>query len=212
MATVNIAENYVDIAMTNPTRKVTAYQFTMHGINILGVQNMVNPLIYPINPEYIPGGQEVIGISYQGFVTDKYLVPSPLCRIYFSEITDTIICIEKITDIVNENYERTNTRINGDCFKVPTTGVNEALFNVDVKVYPNPSNDNFNLQITTPKAIDIRIGLYDMLGQQVRSITSNGRSSQLIPIDMNGLNAGIYTLSIISGKGQTTQRLVYMGK
>jgi Lysyl oxidase/Secretion system C-terminal sorting domain len=208
---VNFDNNYVDIAMKNPTRKVTAYQFTMHGINIIGMQNLVNPALYPISPEFTPGGQEVIGMSYQGYDTDKYLVPTGLCRIFFSEVTDTVICIEKITDIINENYERTVTQIDGPCFAVPTVGVNEELFSVGIKVFPNPSNGVFNLELTTPKTTGYSVSVNNMLGKQVRSIAASGKGTQLLPIDLSGLPAGIYSLTVTAGKVQSTQRLVYMG-
>ena len=211
MIDVNVDLNYVEIAMKNPAHKVNAYQFTMHGIKILGVQNMVDPLLYPINPEYTPGGTEVIGISYQGYVTEKYITPTPLCRIYFSEITDTVICIEKITDVVNELYQRTNTVIGGNCYQVPLTGVNEDLFSVGVKVYPNPSDGIFNLQLTTAKTMDYKIVVNDMVGKQVRSVAGNGRGQQIIPIDLAGMPAGVYSVTVTSGKVQNTQRLVFMG-
>lgn len=209
---VNIAQNYVDIAIKDPTHKVNAYQFTMHGINILGVQNLVNPVDYPINPEYTAGGQEVIGISYQGLLIDKYTTPTPLCRIYFTDITDTVICIESITDIVNENYERTINNIGGTCYKVPATGLSESLASMGVKVWPNPSDENFNLQISSPMQTTYTVQVLDMTGRVVRSFNLAGRGQMQSAVNMEGLDAGIYSLTVSTGKQRQTMRLVYLGK
>lgn len=209
---VDVANNYVDISIKDPHHKVNAYQFKMRGINILGVQNLVDPLDYPINPEYVAGGQEVIGISYQGMMIDKYTTPTPLCRIYFSDITDTVICIESIVDVVNENYERTINVIGGSCFSVPATGITESLANIAVKVWPNPSGENFNLQISSPMQTDYSVQLHDVTGRLVRSYNLSGRGQILSKIDMNGLDAGMYSLTVNNGKHLQTERLVYLGK
>jgi hypothetical protein len=101
--------------------------------------------------------------------------------------------------------------IDGNCFQVPATGVNEDLFSVGVKVYPNPSDGIFNLQLTTAKTTDYKVVVNDMMGKQVRSFAGNGKGSQILPIDLSGMPAGVYSVTVTSGKVQNTQRLVFMG-
>lgn len=209
---VDLDNNFVDITIKNPAHKVNAYQFVMRGVSILGIQNLVDPLDYPINPEYAAGGTEVIGISYQGLLIDRYNTPTPLCRIYFSDITDTLICIEQIIDVVNEDYERTHTIIGGECFKVPATGITESLANIAVKVWPNPSGEDFNLQISSPMQTDYVVQLHDVTGRLVRSYNLSGRGQMLSKIDMTGLEGGMYSLTVSNGKHHQTERLVYLGK
>lgn len=80
---VNFEDQYIDIDVLNPDNAINAYQFTMSGVEIMTVENLVNPDMYPIAPSTVPGGDMVIGISYQDSTITKSTVERPLCRIHF---------------------------------------------------------------------------------------------------------------------------------
>ena len=90
---VDYNQQYIDIYMKNPDNYVAAYQFEMSGLTIESVENLVDPVNYPVTPEWSLGGTEVIGISYQDSLIPRFQNPTPLCRIHYFNLTDTLVCI-----------------------------------------------------------------------------------------------------------------------
>lgn len=76
----------------------------------------------------------------------------------------------------------------------PLTVVNNTEA-ASVKVFPNPANDNVNVEITGTQAITAQVEVFNMLGQAVRTATTtDGKAT----IDINGLPAGIYLINCTS--------------
>lgn len=74
---------------------------------------------------------------------------------------------------------------------------------------PNPFNQNATIDFVTPKAMDVKITLYNLLGAPVRTEmvkATAGNNSYLL----KGANIqnGIYLVEISDGKRKITQRLV----
>jgi hypothetical protein len=205
---VNTAQQYIDIQIKNPTTKVNAYQFTMSGIKILSVQNMVPATDYPINPEFIVGGSEVIGISYQGLLIDKYNNPAPLCRIFYSQLTDTVICISKITDIVNQNYERTIHQITGNCFQHTFAGLDNSENAIAYSIYPNPASEVLNLNISLQKPEKVNIQILDLVGKVVYQSQQQTRAGNILQIPLDGMASGVYSLRFNAGGVSVTEKVV----
>lgn len=205
---VNTAQQYIDIQIKNPTTKVNAYQFSMSGIKILSVQNMVPATDYPINPEFIVGGNEIIGISYQGLLIDKYNNPAPLCRVFYSELTDTMICISKITDIVNQNYERTIHQITGSCFQHTFAGIDNAENSIAYSIYPNPARDFLNLNISLQKPEKVNIQILDVVGKAVYQSQQHTWAGNILQIPLDALASGVYSLRINTGGVTITEKIV----
>jgi hypothetical protein len=193
-------QQYIDIYMKNPGNFVTAYQFEMSGLTIMSVENLVDPAVYPITPEWSLGGSEVIGISYQDSLIPKFLNPAPLCRIHYFELTDTLICISDIKTVVNQNYEETITRVDpfNTCI-VAYTGIDELVTGgVELNLFPNPMEESSTLQITNRFNANISVSLIDPSGKKVRDY-GNVTYRQLM-INKNELTAGIYFVQITDNK------------
>ncbi len=92
---------------------------------------------------------------------------------------------------------------------INTTSVSEqAHEETGVKVYPNPSDGEFTLQVNNLKGI-IGLKVVSLLGNVVYTagdIKVNGSLSKAI--DLSFLPAGIYFLSVNSGKQQINQRII----
>lgn len=60
--------------------------------------------------------------------------------------------------------------------------------------YPNPFNPRTRFNISVPKAVDVRIELFNVLGQKVEKsiIRSLNTGGNLVDLDFNGLSNGIY--------------------
>ncbi|MCK9616794.1 MAG: C25 family cysteine peptidase [Lentimicrobiaceae bacterium] len=82
-----------------------------------------------------------------------------------------------------------------------TIGIDEPQAKFSLKVYPNPNNGNFKLDISPVKPEVVNIKLMNITGNMVYSENNvaiqSGYSQNL---NLNHLNKGIYTL-IIEGKG-----------
>lgn len=197
---VNHNQQYIDIYIKNPGNFVPAYQFQMSGLTIMSVENLIDPAVYPITPEWSLGGSEVIGISYQDSLIPKFLNPAPLCRIHYFELTDTLICISGIKSVVNQNYEETVTSV--DPFHaciIAYTGIDELVTGgVELRLYPNPMEESSTLQINNRFNADISVSLIDPTGKLVRNY-GNVNASQLT-INKNELTAGIYFVQVMDAK------------
>ncbi|MFI5196044.1 MAG: T9SS type A sorting domain-containing protein, partial [Chitinophagales bacterium] len=103
-----------------------------------------------------------------------------------------------------QNYSNTNpdfahkyywvmTKLNGCMQKTYYNAPNGVTdINADVagiKVYPNPANDNINVDINTKIAGDIQVEVINMLGQKVSTVTAVNHKAR---INIASLPAGCY--------------------
>lgn len=187
----------IDIYVKNPDNFIAAYQFEMSGITIESVENLVDPQAYPITPEWSLGGTEVIGISYQDSLVPKFTTPTPLCRIHYFSLTDTLVCISRIQSAVNQNYEETIKRVDGlNACLVAYTGVDELVDGgVELSLFPNPMEETTTLKIHNRFNANISISLIDPSGKIIRNY-GNVTASQL-SIARDGLAAGMYFVQVV---------------
>ena len=91
---IDYANSTIDIGINNPTDQISAYEFDISGAEIESVISLVDPSDYPVDPDYLVGGQKIIAMT---MVDSK--IPrtngeyQPLCRIQFSNPTGDQICI-----------------------------------------------------------------------------------------------------------------------
>ncbi|MBL4587029.1 MAG: T9SS type A sorting domain-containing protein [Flavobacteriales bacterium] len=193
---VDHVQQYIDIYVKNPDNFVVAYQFEMSGLQILSVENLVDPSIYPITPEWSVGGNKVVGISYQDSLIPKYLNPTPLCRVYYSSLTDTLICIADVKTVVNQNYEETTTRVDGfNACIFAYTAIDELVNGgVELNLYPNPMKESATLQITNRFNADIAVRLINPFGKIVRDYGAVRKNR--LTIERGSLSTGIYFIQV----------------
>ena len=200
---INYSEKYIDIDITNPGSLITAYQFNMSGIDIAYVENLVDPTIYPITPQATVGGQTVIGISYDMAYIEKSF-GDPLCRIYYSEITDDQICIESITEIINSDDEQTLSEIGGDCLMV--VGIENPLTTIEASITPNPATDVAILTFPNPSNEVFTLKMTDVTGRIIRT-HEEIRGTTFI-IQREELESGVYFYHLESDRKTATGKLV----
>jgi hypothetical protein len=75
--------------------------------------------------------------------------------------------------------------------------------------FPNPGQHRATVRYTLPRAQDVTIALYDVLGRRVRTLVQDqkaaGRYEQTV--DLSGLSSGAYFLRMRAGNTTRTQRL-----
>ena len=205
---VDFSEKFVDIGILNPDSRVNAYEFDMHGLNIWNVETLIPAGEYNAQPEFLIGGQKVISISYQDSAIVKYYEPTPLCRIHYYELTDSVICIDKIVDVVSGAFEQTVTVIGGECFTYDPTG----MINFDKSNYfrltPNPTSSEVNIDLNMAKALDATIRIMNAQGQLVYTQQVKQAEKQSVTVNTSEMANGIYLVNLLTEKGLITKKLV----
>ena len=80
----------------------------------------------------------------------------------------------------------------------------------DVNIYPNPTQDQANIEFNLLKSTDIRVELYDMVGKLLISDTHLGRSEGMhrLNIDVSELTSGLYTIKIVADGAQISRKIM----
>ena len=79
-----------------------------------------------------------------------------------------------------------------------------------IMIFPNPTNDNVNIQFNTEENTNVEIKLLNSLGQCLwtdSQILNDG--SYHNKISLKGFAKGFYLINISTGKGSITKRLIY---
>ncbi len=185
---INPDEKYIDISIHNPTASVVAYQFQVSGISLISAENLIDPATYPISPKVGISDGMTIGISYDDSLILKQDIVQPLVRLYYTDYLDTMICISNIVDIVNQDYFRTHTRVDGPCLTI--VDVDEPYTSIEVNLDPNPFEKQTRLSFFNPDNEVFELEILNSAGQLVQTysgIRNNGQT-----IHRNNLPGGVY--------------------
>ena len=79
------------------------------------------------------------------------------------------------------------------------TGINDYLMNVEMNVYPNPTNNRVNVQLIMNNAQlgDVDIQLYDMYGKWLKTWKATGETTV---IDLSSYAASVYFIKAVDGQ------------
>lgn len=90
--------------------------------------------------------------------------------------------------------------------------LNTVAADFALKVYPNPFNPTANVRITMPENGEVRIHIYNMLGQVVSELYSGyiNKGSHLLMIDGSNLTSGMYFIKVSSGDLNRTHRVTLL--
>ena len=104
------------------------------------------------------------------------------------------------------------------------TSVEEAADQVAAPVavaldqnYPNPFNAQTTIRYALPEASQVKLVVYDMLGQKVRTLVDQYVSAGVHRLQWNGIDsqgntvaAGVYTYLLKTEAYQETKRMVFL--
>jgi flagellar hook assembly protein FlgD len=83
--------------------------------------------------------------------------------------------------------------------------------------YPNPFNPTTKFVVAVPKAANVDIVVFDILGRKVRTLMSGETAAGYHTIEWNGLTddyspaaSGIYFIRMMSGKFSDTKKMMLM--
>lgn len=90
---------------------------------------------------------------------------------------------------------------------VPLVGLEENNLDEFVRVYPNPNDGSFSLEIKNYKEVN-RIRLLDATGQLVKNVLSASPQQARLSIDLGDIKSGIYFLEILSDTDVIVKRVL----
>jgi hypothetical protein len=78
--------------------------------------------------------------------------------------------------------------------------------------YPNPFNPNTTIKYALPKASQVRLSVYDMLGRQVSVLVNEKRDPGVheVKFDGSGLSSGVYLYRLRAGDFVQTRKLLLL--
>ncbi|MBX9851500.1 MAG: T9SS type A sorting domain-containing protein [Cytophagaceae bacterium] len=97
-----------------------------------------------------------------------------------------------------------NIRVHDFKIGTVTTGLNEAVINNSLSVYPNPANEALNVSFNAPEGAEVVLS--DILGNQVFSATAASGENK-IPVNTAELPAGMYILTVATENGTVVRKV-----
>jgi hypothetical protein len=77
-----------------------------------------------------------------------------------------------------------------------------------MEVYPNPTNGELYIDITTLEVQDFTISVINTLGQTVKEVKQMQSNGGKIKIDLSDKNKGVYFVTVKSKSGSKVKRIV----
>ena len=83
-----------------------------------------------------------------------------------------------------------------------------------MNLFPNPVNDNLNVQFSLAESMPISIAVYNVLGQQMQTVAEQNyvAGSHNLNVDVSDLNAGVYYLRFSNDGQQKTQKFTVVSR
>jgi len=202
IAFVDFANGFMDVEMRNMDADVKAYQFSVSGIVPSTVMSLADPVEFPVDIRLMNNGNSLFAISRQDSALSRSSSTQMLCRIYFSAVTDSVICISNIRDIVNQNTERVVTYVYGGCVPTGSSGVLDVTADAVFQIAPNPVQNQLQLQVKQ-YSDGLSYSISDPSGRII--IGETAITNPTVTIETSGLSSGVYLLQLHSN-GQTFMR------
>jgi hypothetical protein len=190
---INWDQGFLDVHILNPNNRVVGYQLDFSGIEISQAISLADVVNYPITPSFVPGGSEVIGLSYEGESMTKFYDWTPFLRLYWQNIEDDV-CILSCIDVVSDLYQNTLTEIIDGCVGAVQL---DNLLEAKVTIIPNPISSNATLTFSNPMRDELTLQIIDARGRVVR--TESIRGTQHI-IEKRNLSSGAYFFNIYGSR------------
>jgi hypothetical protein len=87
-------------------------------------------------------------------------------------------------------------------------GIHEYSNNIEVEIYPNPTDGELNISISSLDIQDFSISIINTLGQTVKDVKHVQSNGGKLKIDLSEMNSGVYFISIKTKFGSKVKRIV----
>lgn len=195
-----------DLEIVNPYHDILGYEFSLAGVQIEAVENLVSG--FHGIPAFNASSGKIIALAQDESVIGKNQLPASFMRVHYSGFTDTVVCIKNIEAVINAQYQQSNASIGiPDCISVKTVGIKEpgnASFGVYVQ--PNPMRQSTTLFFSNPDNDVFRLVLQDMTGRTLRYFPEIHDSA--VTIERKELPEGTYIFTLSNGKGSVSGKIL----
>lgn len=91
----------------------------------------------------------------------------------------------------------------------PALGLNKNVLDYTFNVYPNPADKSANVSFNLDKSQNVNVSLVNMMGQTIQSNDISAQSGDnLVMLDTEAVQAGIYLVKVNIGGSQQVKRLI----
>ncbi|WP_295337087.1 T9SS type A sorting domain-containing protein [Flavobacterium sp.] len=101
----------------------------------------------------------------------------------------------------------TRATSSSNCTTPSAPSLTAAFQRISVKVYPNPTNKNFNVDLATISEDKISVAVYDMLGRLVDTVDVDPKNTLLVQIG-DQYPSGVYNVVVTQGEEVKTLRVI----
>lgn len=147
----------------------------------------------------------------EGNFTDTFnLVEQPYINIWegiHSAINGADVNGDGLLDFIVGNYSGGLAYFKGDTTLNPPSAIAEPISYLDVKLYPNPANDELALEIGRTLEV-IEVEIYDLAGQKL--LRQQFQSQNVIKLSTSGMPQGFYVIKLTSGNNIASKKFAIM--
>lgn len=116
---------------------------------------------------------------------------------------------QSFTPMSNGSYKVKITNGNcdefSDCIDVTNVSLKELESNLNISIYPNPTNGQFEVLLNNHQS-NLMIEIYDLIGNKIVSVNSEGKP--VITFDLNQHASGVYLVKVSDKLNTKTLKLV----
>jgi len=88
------------------------------------------------------------------------------------------------------------------------TAINELDEEVSFSIFPNPAENSFNIALNSPMNANANLSIFDISGKLIETkLLNTVKGEQVINVDINGFQKGIYIVQLKSNNNTVTKKL-----
>lgn len=232
VSAVSDIEVSVTLTVTDSEGGTNSQQIILKGIGLSTSPDAPNdlPQIAPIPDQVIERGTTAFPpLNLKDYITDDYLsfeeleitlYPRSLVAtiqedslLYVSPLYPESVYVEHLVLSVRERSNLLSENIAEIIYRIEDTPLTAAIIITDgfsVSVYPNPAGEQVTVAFRLEKADSVSLSLIDMQGKTVctPAKVECPEGTNAVPLDVSGLDKGIYFLKVEAGATTETIKLM----
>jgi hypothetical protein len=89
-----------------------------------------------------------------------------------------------------------------------SVGINETVSNLEISLFPNPSNGELNVTVDLLNSEDFTISVINTLGQVVKEVNQLHSNGGTVKLDLSLNSNGVYYVTVKTKSGSKTKRFI----